>query len=109
MGDGFLLIASDCECWIASATHPALLFTASLSERPQAVPSPLSERGRRGSNLDTKSFNITICIEMYCVAIPSWRGVPKGRGVSHSKTQVAKRQTLRVAPSEYFSTLSKLE
>ncbi|MBR3829053.1 MAG: hypothetical protein IKJ40_07170, partial [Bacteroidales bacterium] len=58
---------------------------------------PLSERGWRGSGLDAKSFDATIRIVMCCVAIPSRRGVPEGRGVSHSQTQVANRQILCVA------------
>ena len=69
------------------ATHPARLFTASLSERPLAVPSPLSERGWRGSGLDAESFDISAYKGMDCVAIPSRRGVPEGRGVSHSQSQ----------------------
>ena len=42
---------------LCGATHPALLFTASLLERPQAVPSPLSERGCRGCGLDVSLYN----------------------------------------------------
>ena len=106
-GDGFFhrigLWVLDCECWIASATHPALR-------------APLSERGRRSSGLDVKFFNTAIGIVMYCVAVPSRRGVPEGRGVSHSQTQaanrqqpqVANRQVLCVAPSEFFSHYQNL-
>ena len=84
VGDGFLFITSDCECWIASATHPALR-------------APLSERGWRGSGLDVRSYGAIICRKTDCVAIPSRRGVPEGRGVSHSKIQIANGQTLCVA------------
>ena len=56
------------------ATHPARW-------------APLSERGWRGSGLDAESFDISAYKGMDCVAIPSRRGVPEGRGVSHSQSQ----------------------
>ena len=74
----------------ASATHPALLFTASLSERPLAVPSPLSERGWLRSTSLSILLDQTTCHPDCYRAIPSRRGVPEGRGVSHSQTATLK-------------------